>query len=365
MKNNNDVDTFQDEHLTHVRALHQIFTWLAVVAVLLTIVELITYVFTRSVPLAIIGGISFLFFLLTLWGRRLIHRGRMSDAVIMLSVAVLIAALVTSIIFPTITVVLVIACVMAVTFTLSFLNQRTVQWILVSGWIIGTFVTIPGRTTLVSPLFAPPPVWSTDLIVVFGTPALLAVTLLTSWQFTKRLSTSLTQARHSNAALRQAQIALEAQQAILESQVIERTAALQAMVDQLRASQETIRVLGAPIIPVLPNVLVVPLIGTLDVPRIHDVQEQLLLDVHRQRVRYVILDLTGIMLIDTEVARALLQIAGMIRLLGAAAVLVGIRPEIAQTLVALNIEFDAIRTYASLQEAISVLARQHDTQYVS
>ncbi len=356
----NNVDTVQDEDITHMRPLSQIFTWVAVVALLLSIVELTAYVFTRSVPLAIISGISFFFFLLALWGQRLIRRGKMSAAVLMMSATVLIVALITSIVFPTIAAVLVVACIMAVTFTLSFLNRRTVQWILVSGWIIGTLVTIPGRTTLFAPLFAPPPLWATDLVVVLGTTTLLAVTLLTYWQFTERLSTSLIQARDSNAALRQAQIALEAQQASLEAQVIERTAALQATVDQLRASQETIRVLGAPIIPVLPNVLVVPLIGTLDVTRMQHMQEQLLLEVHRQRARSVILDFTGIMLIDTEVAQALLQIISTIRLLGAAVLLVGIRPEIAQTLVALNVEFDAIHTYASLQAAVSVLARQHN-----
>lgn len=360
----NNIDLIQDEHITHRRSLSQIFTWVAVISILLSMVELAAYVFTGSIPLAITGGMSFLFFFLSLWGQRLIRRGKTSDAVIMMSVAVLIAALITSIVFPAITAVLVVACIMAVTFTLPFLSRRTVQWILVSGWIVGTLITIPGRTTLVSPLFATPPVWATDLVLIFGTATLLAVTLLTSWQFTEHLSASLTQARHSNAALQQARIALEAQQASLEAQVIERTAALQTTVDQLRASQETIRVLGAPIIPVLPNVLVVPLIGTLDVPRMQNVQEQLLLDVHRQRARSVILDLTGIMLIDTEVAQAFLQIVSTIRLLGAAVLLVGIRPEIAQTLVALNIELDGIQTYASLQAAVSVLARQHNAHQI-
>lgn len=159
----------------------------------------------------------------------------------------------------------------------------------------------------------------------------------------------------------------------LEQQVTNRTAALQQSLytveqreqhladtlGKLQMSQETIRSLSAPIIPVLSGVLVVPLIGALDNSHIERLTYNLLEEVQRSHIRAVIFDLTGILLIDTHIAQKLVQAIKALRLLGADVLVVGIRPEVAQTVVALHIELGVSGTYADLRDAVEqqLLAR--------
>jgi rsbT co-antagonist protein RsbR len=157
-------------------------------------------------------------------------------------------------------------------------------------------------------------------------------------------------------------------QATLEQTVLDRTASLEdalregerrearleEALAELQTSRATIRELSAPVIPVLPGVLVMPLVGALDEQRADEFAQNLLDGVSRQRAHTVILDVTGVPLVDTHVARTLVQAANAIRLLGARTLLVGIRPEVAQTLVSLGVDLSDIPTYADLQGAIAI-----------
>jgi rsbT co-antagonist protein RsbR len=135
----------------------------------------------------------------------------------------------------------------------------------------------------------------------------------------------------------------------------QREARLALALEDLRASQQAVRELSAPVIPVLPGVLVAPLIGTLDSARAAELTDNILAMVQRERAHHVIFDITGVPLVDTHVAQVLLQTTTAVRLLGAQALLVGIRPEVAQTMVALNIDMGALRSYSNLREAIAAL----------
>jgi anti-anti-sigma factor len=143
------------------------------------------------------------------------------------------------------------------------------------------------------------------------------------------------------------------QQALLEGE--QREARLALAVEDLRASQQAVRELSAPVIPVLPGVLVAPLIGTLDGARAAELTGNVLAMVQRERAHHVIFDITGVPLVDTHVAQVLLQTTTAVQLLGAQALLVGIRPEVAQTMVALNLDMGALRSYSNLREAIGAL----------
>lgn len=72
----------------------------------------------------------------------------------------------------------------------------------------------------------------------------------------------------------------------------------------------------------------------------------------------MIIDITGIAVVDTSIAHHLLQAARAIQLLGAQALLVGIIPEVAQTLVGLGVEFGTIRTRATLQSGFEYAQSQ-------
>lgn len=153
----------------------------------------------------------------------------------------------------------------------------------------------------------------------------------------------------------------------LEQRVAERTADLeQANADAQRALAElresvharallsaTVRELSSPVLPIRDGVLVMPLIGEIDSARAALLMDSLLGAVERQRARIVILDVTGVPLVDTQVAQALLQAAAATRLLGAQVILVGVRPELAQTIVSLGIDLHSLVLRADLQSGVS------------
>ncbi len=150
-------------------------------------------------------------------------------------------------------------------------------------------------------------------------------------------------------------IMLEGEQ--LVGDLNERQATLQEAFDRERALADTVRELGCPIIPVLPDVLLVPLVGAIDSARAQQVIEQVLLGVSREQASRVLLDITGVPVVDAQVAAALLQTARAVGLLGARVTLVGVRPEIAQHLVGLGADLQGIDTRASLASAFRDLAR--------
>jgi rsbT co-antagonist protein RsbR len=99
--------------------------------------------------------------------------------------------------------------------------------------------------------------------------------------------------------------------------------------------------------------MVMPLIGAIDSRRAQQVLETLLEGISSTRAAIAILDITGVPVVDTQVANTLLRAAHTARLLGTQVILTGIRPEVAQTLVGLGADLSSIITYASLQRGIA------------
>lgn len=133
----------------------------------------------------------------------------------------------------------------------------------------------------------------------------------------------------------------------------ERTVSLQKI-----ALQE----LSASLIPVFDKISVMPLVGTIDTERAKHIMEHLLEGVVKQRAEVVLLDITGVPVVDTMVAHHIIQAADAVRLVGAKCMLVGIRPEIAQTIVTLGIELNDFTTTSTLrrgmQEALKMTNRK-------
>lgn len=137
---------------------------------------------------------------------------------------------------------------------------------------------------------------------------------------------------------------------VLFSEVITKRKQLE---DQLRMQAKTLLELSAPIVPISQGVLVLPLVGVLDSARAQQVMENLLNKVVERQARVAIIDVTGVPHIDTASANALLQVARAVRLLGAQVVLTGIRPEVSQAIVSLNIDLTGIVTRRDLQSGIA------------
>jgi rsbT co-antagonist protein RsbR len=114
-----------------------------------------------------------------------------------------------------------------------------------------------------------------------------------------------------------------------------------------------IRELSTPIIPVHNGVLILPLVGAIDSYRAGQIMETLLEGIGREQADVVIIDITGVPMVDTGVGNYLLQAARAARLLGSRVVLVGISAEIAQTIVQLGVDLSDITTHADLQAGIA------------
>jgi anti-anti-sigma factor len=167
------------------------------------------------------------------------------------------------------------------------------------------------------------------------------------------------------ADLRTSQAAVAEQQRTLETRVRERTADLERTLAELQESittreqlSATVRGLASPIIPVLDGLLVMPLVGVIDSQRAALLMETLLHGVERYRATMVILDVTGVPIIDTQVARTLLDAARAVKLLGTQTMLVGLRPELAQTIVGLGLDLTGLSTQADLQSGVTYAMRQ-------
>jgi anti-anti-sigma regulatory factor len=135
----------------------------------------------------------------------------------------------------------------------------------------------------------------------------------------------------------------------------EQQATLHAAYTRERMLSQTIRELGCPIIPLLRGVLLVPLIGAIDSQRAQQIISSVLEAIGEQRAQTVFLDVTAVPVVDTQVASSLIQTAQAAMLLGARVVMVGIRPEIAQSIVGLGIDLRHLTMYSTLASAISTL----------
>jgi anti-anti-sigma regulatory factor/HAMP domain-containing protein len=165
-------------------------------------------------------------------------------------------------------------------------------------------------------------------------------------------------------SLQESQRQLEDWSRELEERVQTRTAELRQALEQLQQEAEvretllqTIREMSSPVIPVMEEVIVIPVVGALSTDRAQGLMMDLLAGVEREQARVVIVDITGLAVVDTAVAGTLLASARAAQLLGAQFILVGISPEVAETLIQLGVEFQTLRTAATLQEGLH-LARK-------
>jgi rsbT co-antagonist protein RsbR len=217
-------------------------------------------------------------------------------------------------------------------------------------------------------LVAPPPFQFPGLDVIMFVGITILLTLLLD-----RFGSALRQAL-SGSLEREAE--LTSIRASLETTVAERTAAMQRALDetQARAAEQarlveeqarllteidqqrnTIRELSVPVIPISADTLVMPLVGALDSARLQQLQEQGLQALEQTSAHTLVLDITGVPIVDSQVAQGFLMTVRSARLLGADVFLVGIRPEVAQALVGLGVQLGDVRTFSDLQSALAYI----------
>src|SRR5437588_809335 len=125
----------------------------------------------------------------------------------------------------------------------------------------------------------------------------------------------------------------------------------------IREQQQSIRELSTPVLQVRERLLILPIIGVIDSQRARQLTEQLLRAIRANRARVVVIDITGVAAVDSSVANHLVQTVEASQLLGAAVIVTGLSPEIAQTLVRIGVNLGKVRTVGDLQGGLEEAER--------
>ncbi len=139
--------------------------------------------------------------------------------------------------------------------------------------------------------------------------------------------------------------------------VTEQNVAMAALRDantSLAAQASLIEELSVPVVTLWDGVLSAPIVGAIDSHRSSRLTEALLNAITHQQAAFAIIDITGVPIVDTQVANYLIQMMQAATLLGCQSILVGISPEIAQTVVQLGVNLSAIRTAPTMQRGLEI-----------
>lgn len=207
---------------------------------------------------------------------------------------------------------------------------------------------------------APPPMQGVVIIIIIAVVLGLLTVLLDRFGMALRHALHLSREREQE--LSQIQVSLEQlvaerthalQTALAEGQ--QREAVLAQSLARNEQQQQTIRSLSIPLLPIHNHTLVIPLIGVLDDERLQTLQTQVLQSLEGKRIYQLVLDITGVPFIDSQVAHSLIDVVQAARLLGTEVIVVGIHPEVAQSLVGLGITLEGMHTFSTLQAALNII----------
>ncbi|MBN6186578.1 STAS domain-containing protein [Aneurinibacillus sp. BA2021] len=124
--------------------------------------------------------------------------------------------------------------------------------------------------------------------------------------------------------------------------------------NRLLAQRSAIMELSAPLIPLIESITVMPIVGAIDTERAELITQNLLYGAIKYESKVVLIDITGVAEVNTMVAQHILKAAEAIHLIGAECIVVGIRPEIAQTMISLGIDMDMLTTLSSMSQGLRV-----------
>ncbi|WP_437589412.1 AAA family ATPase [Sorangium sp. So ce1000] len=126
----------------------------------------------------------------------------------------------------------------------------------------------------------------------------------------------------------------------------------------IQAQRDRLFELSTPFIPITDEIMVMPIIGSIDDRRAAQMLETAMQGVAASSAKVVIVDVTGVKSVDTSVASRLMSLAQAVGLLGSKAILTGLRPAVAQSLVALGVDLGSIETRSNLKAGIAYAMRR-------
>lgn len=127
-----------------------------------------------------------------------------------------------------------------------------------------------------------------------------------------------------------------------------------ANLEAVKRHQAAIRELSTPVIRVHDRILLLPLVGTIDSMRAHQIMETVLLRVTEDQAKVLILDIAGVPVVDTKVADHLLKTTAAVRLVGAKSIITGISAQVARTIIQLGVDISSMDTQSRLSDGIEL-----------
>jgi rsbT co-antagonist protein RsbR len=127
-----------------------------------------------------------------------------------------------------------------------------------------------------------------------------------------------------------------------------------AQTSAVEQQRQTILELQTPVIQVWESILALPIVGSLDTARTQDMNEALLEKIVQTGSEFVILDITGVPVVDTAVAKHLLETVAAARLLGAEVLVVGLSTRTAMTLVHLGLDLTGVTTRTTMAKGLEL-----------
>lgn len=190
------------------------------------------------------------------------------------------------------------------------------------------------------------------------------IILLIMLQFHRHLKEALAQRVAVNHSLQKANSSLEAlveerthslRVALNEAQL--QTDEAQRFHAETETHRQAVRFLSTPILPVGYETLVVPLVGIFDQARLAIMHERILQQLEQQDRRYVVFDITGLTIVDDDIAEQILKTAQAVQYMGTQIILAGVRPELAQAIVSNESDLSELLTVTTLEEALEFVRK--------
>ncbi|MFZ3579914.1 PAS domain S-box protein [Virgibacillus sp. DJP39] len=125
--------------------------------------------------------------------------------------------------------------------------------------------------------------------------------------------------------------------------------------EEERQHKRQVNELSTPIVPLLEDISVLPLIGSIDLERAIQLLDKIPSEVQQKNVQILIIDFSGIYTFDEMITDYILKISNVLQLLGVRSIITGIRPDLTQSAVKLGVDLTAIKTMATVQQALEYL----------
>ncbi|MEM8534028.1 MAG: STAS domain-containing protein [Chloroflexota bacterium] len=287
-----------------------------------------------------------------LFARGIASQNDVENPVSLAGSLLLIASLAIVFFQPFLFITLILTPIVASVLALPFVSGDRLRMLMLASGICSVGALVLGIAALQGWQFLPSnlPILIQQGLHISSVAVTIGFLLFLVWQFHNRMFDLVQTVHQTNADLTDRNDALESSNARLEDQLA-RENTLVGLVTELEI----------PITRIADGVLLSSLIGHVDERRAGDLNEKLLTAVHKNRARYIILDISGMRQLDSQVAQLLITMVNGVTLIGCSMLISGISAQVAITLVQQGVGFDKVATFPTIEEALDTIQRKQVT----